>query len=299
MNMNNTTNKPTKIALLFLINFFFLVSMTNAQKVYELNEINQIPYINKSDMKTIAYSLFELYKTEIKSPEKLSNSDLIEVKVRCFVLINSNLILQYDSLIGLNYTSMHQIDLEKNDKIFFNLFFNENGSIDISDNLNVISCRTDNIENFVRNSAFALNLSLPDSLINKLKKINLETVAAIDINSLNNELKPVKIKIPFKVAFYERPSEKITGTVEKRGERVGFNFNYLNEDEKNQIIKIIETKTDLMQYKKGLFEFVLKRRIFEYYITFCFDWQMYYSSQPTDIRINSIELETFTGQGKK
>ncbi len=300
MDMNIKPNRPAKISFLLFINLFFLVSVANAQKVYELNEIKQIPYINNSDMKTIAYSLFELYKTEINSIEKLSNSNSGEDMIRCYVLISGDLIRKNDSLMGENYSSIHKVDLEKNNMIFFNLIFDENGNIDFSDNLNIISCRTDNRGDFVRNGAISLNLSLPDSIFNKLKDIKLARVAAIDINSLNDELKPVKVKIPLRISFYERPSDSRQGKVMKKGENIAYQFKFIRDDEeKEEIINIVEKKTNLLEYKKGIFDFELKKRNFEYYITFCLNWQMTYSTQPTELKTTFFELESFTGEGKK
>jgi hypothetical protein len=299
MEMTIKTNKPTKIALLFLINFMFLVSLTNAQKVYELNEINRIPYIQNSDMRTIALSLFDLYKEVVKSPEKYSTIESTKDTVNNYVYINSEEPLRkYETIKGLKYSLINQSDIEKNDMLFFNLNFDEHGNIDIADNLNFISCRTDNRGNIIKAGAIAFNLPLADSILNELKGIKLETVAAIDINSLNNELKPVKVKIPLQVSLMERPSEYTSGKVEKRGERVEYDFRCLSEERK-QIINIIETQTELSKYKKGLFDFKIKHRYFDYYIKFCLDTQMFYSSQPTDFRTTSLELESFSGEGKK
>lgn len=301
MGMTIKTNKPTKIALLFLFNFMFLVSLTNAQKVYELNEINRIPYIENSDMRKIALSLFDLYKEAVKSPEKYSTIESTKDTVNYFVYINSEEPLRkYDTITGLKYSAINQSDIEKNNRIFFNLNFDEFGNIDISDNLNFISCRTDNKGNIIKAGAIAFNLSLPDSTLNKLKEIKLETTAAIDINSLNDELKPVKVKIPLKVSLIERPSDFRNGKVEKKGDKIGYQFKYIRDnEEEEQVIDIIEKKTNIAEYKKGLFDFSIRIRKFEYNINFCLDWQMFYSPQPTSFNIYTLELESFSGEGKK
>lgn len=54
-----------------------LITMTglNAQKIYELDEVKQVPYVDEDNMKTIAFTLVDLYKTAIKTPEKYSTDE--------------------------------------------------------------------------------------------------------------------------------------------------------------------------------------------------------------------------------
>jgi hypothetical protein len=272
----------------------------NAQKVYELNEVTQIPSIDEDNMKIIAFSIFDLYNSAIKTPEFYSTDAAVENTVYKFYDTYLNGILEkVNPHKGEKYSSGKKPDIEKNDGLLFNLTFNENGALIIPDKIFVISYREIRTDIAIKQvGLIAFELIVPDNIKTKLKSVKLENTAALDTNSFTNRLSPVKVLIPFNLSFGYREPDETSGTIIKRGDLIDITY-FNGYEEKPQLIELLKNNSDLMQYKKGTFQFVIEEKHFDYHIDINIGRGAGYSSQPKRFSISSFSVKSFTGEGKK
>ena len=109
-----------------------LITMTglNAQKIYELDEVKQVPYVDEDNMKTIAFTLVDLYKTAVKTPEKYSTDEATNNTVYLFYDTDwDGRFNKINPRNGEKYSADKKSDLEQNDRLLFNLTFDENGNL--------------------------------------------------------------------------------------------------------------------------------------------------------------------------
>ena len=138
MNINYTIMKK-KILLLIAIVLICVTGM-KAQKIYELNDLKQIPDIDEDNMKIIALSIVDLYKNAIKTPEKYSSDEAVKDTVYLFYDKNWNGKLnKINPSNGEKYSSIKNEELEKNNRLLFNLNFDESGNLIVPEKIFVIS----------------------------------------------------------------------------------------------------------------------------------------------------------------
>jgi len=282
-----------------------LITMTglNAQKIYELDEIKQVPFVDEDNMKTIAFTLVDLYKTVIKTPNKYSTDEAT----------NSTVYLFYDTdwdgrfnkvnpLKGDKYSADKKGDLEQNNRLLFNLTFNESGNLVVPEKVFVISYRETEVDRTIKPiGLIAFELILPDSIKSKLKNVKLKKTATVDKNSMTGGLTPVKVLIPFDLSFGYVRSDETSGTVIKRGNFIDISINgyFDGENEKLQMIELLKVNSELMQYKNGTFQFVIEDKFYKYNIDINIGRDMVYSSQPKSFSVSTEYVKSFSGKGKK
>ena len=142
---------------------------------------------------------------------------------------------------------------------------------------------------------------IPDSIKTKLKSVKLKNAAAVDKNSLSGGLSPVSISIPFNLSFgYDEPNET-SGTVIKRGNLIDISIKryFRGVEEKEQFMELLKNNSELMQYKKGTFQFVIEEKHYGYRIDINIGRDMFLSSQPKSFSISSISVKSLTSTSKK
>lgn len=282
-----------------------LITMTglNAQKIYELDEVNQVPYVDEDNMKTIAFTLVDLYKTAVKTPEKYSTDEATNNTVYLFYDTDwDGRFNKINPRNGEKYSADKKSDLEQNDRLLFNLTFDENGNLVIPEKVFVISYRETEVDRTIKQiGQIAFELILPDSTKTKLKNVKLKNTAAVDKNSMTGGLTPVKVLIPFDLSFGYGRSKETSGTVVKRGNFIDVSISryFRDENERLQIIEFLKANSELMQYKKGTFQFVIEDKFYNYHIDINIGRDMVVSSQPKSFSVSSKHVKSFSGEGKK
>jgi len=297
---NNTRMK--KLTLLLIATVFIFSHGLYAQRIYELDEVKQIPYIDEDNMKTIAFSIYDLYQKAIESPERNSTHEAIEDTIFLFYDTDWDGVLnKINPLSGKKYAVNEKSSLEENNILLFNLTFNANRSLIIPEKIFVVSYRKIEVNRaFKQVGLLAFELTLSDSLRTVLKNVKLYSPAAVDKNSLSGGLSPVKVLIPFNLRFGNRKSKEKSGIVIKRGDFLDVSLDrYRIGDEKHSIIEALKNNTELMQYKKGSFQFIMVENNFGYSIDVNIGRDAIVRSQPKSFSIPSISIKSFTGKGKK
>lgn len=112
---------------------------------------------------------------------------------------------------------------------------------------------------------------------------------------------PVKVLIPFDLLFGYNRSKETSGTVVKRGDFIDVSISryFKNENEKLQMIELLRANSELLQYKKGTFQFVIEEKFYNYHIDVNIGRNMVYSSQPKSFSVSTEHVKTFLGKGKK
>ena len=82
----------------------------------------------------------------------------------------------------------------------------------------------------------------------------------------------------------------------KRGDLINL---ICRTNEYDHIIEILKYKSELMQYKKGDFQFVIEEKQYDYCIDINIAWGNLYNSQVKRFSISSFSVNSFTGEGKK
>lgn len=296
----NTIMKKTTLLLIATILFFS--QGLYAQKIYELDEVKQIPYIDEYNMKTIAFSIYNLYLEAITSPESNSTNEAVEDTVFLFYDTDWDGVLnKLNPLSGKKYSNIEKSNLEENNILLFNLTFNPNKSLIIPEKLFVISYRKVEVDLVYKQvGLLAFELTVSDSLRTILKNVKLYSPAAVDKNSLSGGLSPVKVLIPFNLRFGNSKFKERAGTVIKRDDFIDISLNMNQiESDKSQIIESLKINTDLMQYKKGRFQFVMEENKFGLSIDVNIGRDAIVRSQPKSFSSPSISIKSFTGKGKK
>lgn len=284
-----------------------LITMTglNAQKIYELDEVKQVPYVDEDNMKIIAFTLVDLYKTAVKTPEKYSTDEATNNTV--YLFYDTDWDGRYNKVNprnGEKYSADKKSDLEQNDRLLFNLTFDESGNLVVPEKVFVISYRETEIDRTIKPiGLIAFELILPDSTISILKNVKLKNTAAVDKNSMTGGLTPVKVLIPFDLSFRynEYKSKETSGVIKKRKDNLKITIGryFKDENEKLQMIEFLKANSELMEYEKGSFQFVILDKLYNYHIDINIGRDMFYSSQPKSFSVIKQHLKSFSGEGKK
>uniref|UniRef100_UPI004048EF68 hypothetical protein n=1 Tax=Fulvivirga sp. TaxID=1931237 RepID=UPI004048EF68 len=292
-----------------------LITITglNAQKIYELNEVDQFPYVDEESMQIITITLVDLYKTAIETPEKFSTEEAKNNTVNFFYDIDSDGVLdEFYPFNGEKYSAISIDDLKKNDRLLFNLTFNESGNLMIPEKIFVISYREITVDRTIEQiGQIAFELKLSESIKSKLKNVKLLITAEVDKNSMTGGLSPVPVLIPFELSFRDDKdnSKETSGIVKKTKDdlkitRVG-NFkdkiegNFIGKNEKQQILEFLIEKSEIMEYEVGSFQFVILDKLYNCNIDINIWRGFIYSSQPKSFSVNKQQLITFSGEGEK
>jgi hypothetical protein len=313
---------------LILLTLSFLTASAIAQ-TKELDEIKQVPFVDKQGMNIISTSLWTLYLDAIKTPEKTSTSQSARETVYAYYDRYSNGKLdKVNPAKGKMFSSADTADLNKNNQLLFNLNFDIEGNLIVPNKINVLSNRWSDGRNYGKRIGFiAVELNVTDSIKEQLAKVKLKRLAKADINSLTGSLSPVAIKLPFAIGTSQAEKiERIYGKVVKDKDRFQFSFTEawtamdidgtstasqkqeLTEDLKNEVTEVLKVSPELSEYKNGTFTFVIEKRTpinnYNIDVNILRD-NMVWSSETqststTTIRdIPRFRIQKFEGSGKK
>ena len=250
-----------KIPLLFLTTLSFCINV-DAQKIYSLNELAQVPSVNFDNLESITLIVASLYDKVKQNPEKYST--LKSTEKIFYMYIDKDSRGQKLTPINPLKGSMWSIDkltvLQKNDQLLFNLKFDETGNIIIPDTLFFL-CYHDStgIDKIIR-EVNLLSFEIPISENEKIKfsKIILKTAAAIDGNSLTGNLTPVKVDLPFNMEIGKTKSSEDKGVATKNIDKISLSlderyFNGLEEHAK--YIEVLKSQTNISDCQIGDYSF--------------------------------------------
>lgn len=269
-------NLTFTLLTLLLLNF----TTTQAQKIYELHEVKQIPTIANDNMDIIASSIQKMFTDAIKDPQKNSTTAAANEVVYSFYdsdedrklhQMNPSNGKQYtvsdSSRLRLNQINSYRKEMSET-SLLFNLTFDENGKLIVPEKINVISYRTEDVKKnrstYVEQvGLLAFELVVSDSIKKQLAQVKLKTLAQIDVNSLTGGLKPVAILCPFNFKCGSYQSDKTKGHAIKKGDNIDISIEgyFKDSDEKDKIINILKEKSEILTYKKGEFDFIIAKEV--------------------------------------
>ncbi len=248
----------------------------NAQKIYELDEVKQLPTIDNSNMDIIAATIQQLFIEVLKDPIKYSTLSATEETVYSFYDSDEDRKLhKINPVNGKQYTSsdstrlrLNQVSSYRNDiietSLFFNLTFDENGKLVVPEKINVISYRREDVKRngstYIENvGLLAFELIITEDAKIQLSKVQLKNLAGIDVNSLTGGVKPVSIKCPFNLKYGISKSGETKGHAVKRGNFIDVSLSryFKDTEEKTNIINLLKLQTEILTYKKGEFDFII------------------------------------------
>src|ERR1035437_902484 len=283
-----------KILLSIAIAFISITGLT-AQKIYELNEVKQIPFIIGNDIQEIALSVVELYKNAIITPERYSSEDAVKNTVYTFYEADDKM-NKTNPCSGMKYSADNKNDIDLNNELLFNLTFDENGNMIIPDKIFVVSFRVIT-ENKINKQVGLLSFELKvnDSIKMQLKQVSLKTIAEVDKNSLSGGLTPIKILIPFKLS-YNTEFDTEYATVVKRNGMV----DALSDGncKKEQLIEMLKDNIELSKFKKGVFRATIEEKKLNIYIDFNIERGMFWSPQTKSFSISTFSIKSIDFQRK-
>ncbi len=294
-----TMIKKTTLALATVL----LFNLTTKAQTFELDQVRQIPSISESNMKTIALSIQKLFDQAIKEPEKNSTIKAVSETVYGYYDTDGDSKLdKVNPRNGKQYAQSDESDLKKNNRLLFNLTFDDIGKLVVPDKIYVISNRQEEENRRILTvGLLAFELNVTEDIKKELSTVQLKNLAKADVNSLTGGLNPVTIKIPFNLSFGTAKSKETQGKVIKRGEQIDITISryFKGVEEKNKFIDMIKEQTDILQYKKGEFDFIIEETSFGYHIDINIMRDMIWSSQPTSFSVTTEKVKSFSGQGKK
>ena len=297
-----------KITFAFATMLFFY--LTIKAQTYELDQVKQIPSISPKNMGALASSIKKLFDDAIKEPEKNSTTKAVSETVYGFYDKREvkNRYQKVNPISGAQYTSNDADELRKNNRLLFNLTFDEKGNLLVPEKIYVISNREEDQKDrtIKKVGRLAFELTVTDSIKTELSKLHLQNLAKVDINSLTGALNPVTIQLPFDLHYGITRPEPTSGNVTKSGDQIHLTLKrYLKDDvEEIKYIDILKKYSELLEYKRGEFEF----RIEESYIftsvkiNILVDTMLYGSDKEISTGGVSTKVETvteFKGDGKK
>ena len=290
------------VFLFLLLAICFSSLNSNAQTV-ELDQVKQLPSISKRNMQAIAIVANNLYKLAKIEPIKYSNIKAVSETVYAFYDVDWNGSLdKVNPLNGRRFSEENRSDLDSNNRLLFNLEFDEQGKLIVPEFLYVISCREETQDDRKIVTVGSIAFELPTrEYQDLLSKISLTNLAKTDINSLTGDLNPVAVKIPFELAIYEREPRITNGEAIKRGDRIDITINRYFDgiEEKEKFIKMLKTETDIQEYKKGRFNFSIAKTETKFYFDMNIPRGSMVSMQSTEFSIYNETVATFEGEGKK
>lgn len=311
-------NKYLTIALTTVL-FFNLT--THAQTVYELDQVKQLPTIDKKNMNIIASSVQQLFDNAIKEPLKYSTAEATNETVYAFYDSDDDGKLhKINPQNGKQYSISDSSDLRKNQfstygkkepqiSLHFNLTFDVNGKLLVPEKIYVISFRTEDNKKtraIQQIGLLAFELTLPDSIKAELSQVKLQNLAKKDVNSLTGGLSPVSIKLPFELKYGSNVSNVTSGKATKRGDAIDISIGryFDGNEEKEHLISLLKEKSDILSYKKGEFNFTIETSYFGCFTGFNIvaDNIIANRKSKTSSQGFSIKKETvisFSGEGKK
>jgi hypothetical protein len=298
-----------KIVLTMVFMISSIIAL-NAQKIYELDEVSKIPIIDRENMEVIAFTISDLYKETIKTPEIYSTDSAVKSKVFLYFKIRDKTIIKSKSISGLEFSRNQTPDIENNNRLLFNLIFNENGELFVPDKLFVISYRNDYRGEVTKTNLTSFELKISDSLRTTLQNVKLQRPGLVDKNSLSGDLSPVKVLIPFDLSFrpltpteirnFERTEIDVSIYI-KEG-NIEFTFGgRLDEPIKQKLIKLIEEHTDLSQYFNGRLYFKIEQRIFNTSIGYNMENDIFVNTESVGVgfNISTFSVKSVMGEVKK
>lgn len=306
-----------------ILTMLLLTFSAQAQKIYELHQVKQIPTIDNNNMDIIASSIQKLFIDAIKDP--LRNSTKTAANETVYTFYDSEddrKIHQMNQSNGKQYTisdstrlRLNQIDwyhkefVETN--LLFNLTFNENGELIVPEKINVISYRKEDVKRngstYIEQVGFlAFELEITDNIKKQMDQVRLKNLAQIDVNSQTGRLRPVAIKCPFNLKYGIYISSETKGHATKRGENIDISLNryFKNADEKINIISILKDKSEILTYKKGEFDFTIVKEIYSRSVGLNIVSDNIISNRVSKNSIGGSSTQTdkviaFSGEGKK
>ena len=278
----------------------FILTLPTTAQIKELNEVKQIPSIDEDNMKIIASSIWTLYDQAVQSPAQTSTMKAINEKVYGYYDTDGDGMLnKVNPKNGKIYSEINSEDLLKNNRLLFNLTFDVNGKLIVPTKIYVISNRQEEKDRTIFTVGLtAFELTITDSLKDELSKVSLRNLAKANINSLTGGLSPVQVIIPFNASRRVNKPEQITGSAIKNGDNIeiALDANYSFREKATELIK---TKSDINDYKKGKFTFIIERKTVGYNIDINIMRDMVWSSQPTSFGTEINNILKFEGAGKK
>jgi PAS domain-containing protein len=289
--------------LTFALATVLLLNLTATAQTYELDQVRQVPSIDESNMKIIAFSVQKLFDEVIKEPEKYSSIKAVSETVYGFYDTDGDGRLdKVNPRNGKQYSSSDSEELKKNNRFLFNLIFDDKGNLVVPEKIYVISNREEEKDRRILTvGLIAFELPISESVRAELLKVRLQNIAKADVNSLTGGLNPVTIKIPFNLKYGASKSTETTGKALKSGDNIKISISryFKGVEEENKFISMLKEQTDILEYKKGEFDFIIEASSFGYHIDINIMRDMVWSSQPKSFSVVTEKVKSFTGQGKK
>ena len=192
-----------------MLAFCTITVFSFGQRAYELDELKQIPTVDEPNMEIIATTVWAMYKDAIKAPEASSTIEAVnEVVYGFYDYYSDGVLKKVNPMKGQQFTSFGKQDLEKNNRLRFNLTFDEYGKLVVPNKILLISYRNEEVyENSQRKILIKGELSfectVSDSVKSKLSSVRLQKVAKADKNSLSHDLSVVRTLVPFDIEKQE------------------------------------------------------------------------------------------------
>ncbi len=268
--------------------------------LYELNELQKIPSVDQANMDKLAEAAYRVFQQIKLSPEKYA-TNAIRNTANCVYLyydVNGDGNLKkINPRKGQKYTDDYRDSVMQNDRLLFNLSFDETGKVIAPDKFYVISYQEIELHRNISDAGLvAFEVPTNDSVKNELAKIRLSGLAIA-------AAVPVSVIIPFNLqckSFTDyNPTEGI-GT--KRGKSIeirkldGFAW---YEKEEAVIIEKIKTQSDIMQYRKADFKFSIPYDGFSCNLDINIGRDIVYSSRPIgnyQLSTESVKIDVTDGK---
>lgn len=271
---------------LLVIAFCILVQNVKGQSL-ELDYFKgKAPSISKEDMQTIGMTIINLVEIIKKTPnDYLAKNDELDT-VYSYFSFNSNTYLEkVNPKYGLMYNNVPSIEIAAFRYATVNLIFDGRGKLILQDKLGVILY--DDKGSF-NNCNFKVNFN--DTLRTNLNQVKL------------NGNHGVQIKIPITVFYFKQEGNTYEGVVTKQNEKIDVNVDgyILHPSILESLKKALIEKTDIINYKKGRFNFKLNYSDFSCNT----DYNIIvngggYSAFNKSFQYTSIDILDFNGKGKR
>ncbi len=251
--------KIITLSILFLI----LNLNTFSQKIYDLSEIQQIPSIDSKNMEIITSSIYKLYQLVLQNPQKYSTDNSTKEIVYLYFSKGGKLVGS-NPINGEIYKNEDYEKFIENNKILFNLNFDNSGQILLPQNFVFISYKEKILPSrqIIETNLYSFEIEINDSIRTEFSKARLEILAKANINSVTGGYSPVHIKLPLNMKLYKFNTPTISqgqGTILNDIINITYlNRNYKTSSEKQEIITLISNQTDILTYKKGTFLFEIE-----------------------------------------